>query len=150
PVGWEPLPTAAEYTPPAINAPHLPADPYQIVHEFAASMPERMAAAKLRGFVEDFGGQGLASEPGLIRMRLGVPEGYKESKPGGSAIFSWFRSKSKPVVPNGQEPIELELHMEKPDPTLLRLAVVVAFRPLKDYPPASIRNWQERCDKLND
>lgn len=149
PVGWEPLPTAAECTPQATQSPLPGSDPYQVVHEFSATMPERLAAAKLRGFVEDYGGEVLASEPGLIRMRLGVPDGYTEKKPSGSAIFSWFRSKGKPVVPQGQEPIELELHMEKPDPSLPRLAVVVAFRPLKDYPPASVRCWQERCDKLN-
>ena len=92
-------------------------DPYQVVHEFSATMPERLAAAKLRGFVEDYGGEVLASEPGLIRMRLGVPEGYTGKKPGGSALFSWFR-KGKPPVPQGLEPIQLELHMEKPDPSL--------------------------------
>ena len=150
PVGWEALPTAAMLTPPAIAAPELPRDPYQIVREFEATMPERLAAAKLRGFVEDFGGQVLVSEPGLIRMRLGVPEGYKEQKPSGSAIISWFRSMSKPAVQVGQEPIELELHMDKPDPSLPRLCVVVAFHPMKEYPPASVRNWQERCDKLSD
>lgn len=150
PVGWEPMPTAVALTPPAIAATNLPPDPYQIVHEFEATMPERMAAAKLRGFVDDYGGQVLASEPGLIRMRLGVPEGYKEKKPGGSAIISWFRSMSQPTVPVGQEPIELELHMEKPDPGQPRLAVVVSFRPMRDYPPTSVRKWQDRCDKLND
>jgi serine/threonine protein kinase len=148
PVGWEPLPTAKECTPQARPAPNLPTDPYHVVHEFAAAMPERLAAAKLRGFVDDFGGQVLASEPGLIRLRLGVPEGFEEKKPS-SAIFSWFRSMSKPVVPPGQEPIELELQMEKPNPSLPRLSVVVSFRPMKEFPPASIRGWQERCDKLN-
>ena len=40
-------------------------------------MPERLAAAKLRGFVDDYGGKVIASEPGLIRMRLGVPERHE-------------------------------------------------------------------------
>jgi serine/threonine protein kinase len=149
PVGWEPSATPISFTPPPTEAPDLPADPYQIVHEFTASMPERMAAAKLRGFVEDYGGQVLLSEPGVILMRLGVPEGYKEKKKGGSAIISWFRSMSNPTVPPGQEPIELELHMQKPDPSQPRLAVVVSFRPMKDYPPNNSRVWRERCDKLN-
>jgi hypothetical protein len=148
PVGWEPS-TPVTFTPPAAEAPDLPTDPYQIVHEFTATMPERLAAAKLRGFVDDYGGQVLLSEPGLIRMRLGVPEGYKEKKKSGSAIISWFRSMSNPTVPPGQEPIELELHMQKPDPAQLRLAVVVSFRPMKEYMPNNSRVWRERCDKLN-
>ena len=39
--------------------------------------------------------------------------------------------------------------MEKPDPSQPRLSVVVAFRPLKDYPPKDARNWGTRCDKVN-
>jgi eukaryotic-like serine/threonine-protein kinase len=118
-----------------------------VTHEFEAYLPERMAAAKLRGFVEDFGGQVLASEPGLIRLRLGVPAGYRESKEG-SGIFGWFAAR-RPAVPRGQEPIELELQMEKPDPNQPRLCVVAAFRPLKDYMPRDAGHWEARCDKLH-
>ena len=80
-------------------------------------------------------------------MRIGLPEGYKESK-AGSGIYGWFTAR-RPSVPRGQEPIEVELHMEKPDPSQPRLSVVVAFRPLKDYPPKDARNWGSRCDKVN-
>ncbi len=148
PVGWEPLPTAVEFTPPARPGLNIAPDPLRIIHEFDAFMPERLAAAKLRGFVEDLGGQVLASEPGLIRMRIGVPQGYKEST-GGSGLFGWFRNMSKPSVPCGQEPIELELHMEKPNPSQPLLNVLVAFRPMKDYPPPNPHNWRDRCEKLN-
>jgi serine/threonine protein kinase len=148
PQDWEPLPTAGELTPPARAGLNLPPDPYRITHAFEAYMPERLAAAKLRGFVEDLGGQVLASEPGLIRLRIGVPQGYKET-PTGSGIFNWFRNISKPSVTRGQEPIELELHMDKPNPSLPRLSVLVAFRPLKDYPPPSAHHWRDRCEKLN-
>jgi eukaryotic-like serine/threonine-protein kinase len=148
PIGWEALPTAVDLTPPARSAPNLPTDPFRITHEFDAFMPERLAAAKLRGFVEDMGGQVLASEPGLIRLRIGVPLGYKETKKG-SGLFGWFRNIGKPTVPRGQEPVELELHMEKPNPSQPRLNVLVAFRPLKDYPPPNAHNWRDRCEKLN-
>jgi hypothetical protein len=124
-----------------------PESPYHVTHEFVAFMPERLAAAKLRGFVEDFGGQVLASEPGLIRLRLGVPNGYKEAKTG-SGIFGWFAAR-RPSVPRGQEPIELELHMEKPNTGQACLYVVAAFRPLKDYMPKDQQNWHDRCDKVN-
>lgn len=145
PAGWEPL--AAEEEPEFVPAPRVPESPFHVTHEFEAFMPERLAAAKLRGFVEDFGGQVLASEPGVIRLRLGVPAGYKETKEG-SGLFGWFAGR-KPSVPRGQEPIELELQMDKPDPGQPRLCVVAAFKPLKDYPPKDQGNWQDRCDKLH-
>ena len=95
-------------------------------------------------------GKVLASEPGLIRIRLGVPERRKE-KPSGSAIFRWFRAATQaaPAVVAGQEPIELELYMEKPDPSRSRLSVMVSCRPLPEYPPANIDGWHDRCDRLN-
>ncbi len=147
PAGWEPpLATAEDYQ---FAEQAGPADPFRLVYEFEAFMPERLAAAKLRGFVEDLGGQVLASDPGLIRMWLGVPAGYREAPAGGSGLFNWLRTMRRPSVPRGQEPIELELHVEKPDPSLPRLSVVVALCPLKDYPPSSPRTWRERCDKLH-
>jgi serine/threonine protein kinase len=151
PVGWEPpLPVAEVYNTPAPRtAPDLPADPFQVAYRFEIALPERMAAAKLKGFVDDMGGEVLASEPGLIRMRLGVPKGFKEAPQGGSALFNWFRTIRQPAVPRGQEPIEVELQMEKPDPGQARLNVVVAFHPLKEYPPPSPSNWRDRCEKLN-
>lgn len=149
PEGWEPLAAEEDVEPlvPVVHAPHVPADPFHVLHEFEAYMPERMAAAKLRGFVEDFDGQVLESEPGVIKMRLGVPAGYKETKEG-SGIFGWFAGR-RPAVPRGQEPIELELQMDKPDPGQPRLCVVAAFRPMKDYPPQDQRHWHDRCDKLH-
>jgi serine/threonine protein kinase len=151
PPDWEPPPSrvAELYDEPA-QAPTpaaAPAEPFHVRHEFEAYMPERLAAAKLRGFVEDFGGQVLASEPGVIRMRLGVPAGYRESKEG-SGIFGWFAAR-RPAVPRGHEPIELELQLEKPDPSQPRLCVVAAFRPLKDYMPRDAGSWESRCDKLH-
>jgi serine/threonine protein kinase len=146
PAGWEP-PRMAELEEVPLCELTQPSDPFHVLRAFEAFLPDRMAAAKLRGFVEDFGAEVLASEPGLIRMRIGVPEGYKESNPG-SGIFGWFTAR-RPSVPRGQEPIEVELHMEKPDPSQPRLSVLVAFRPLKDYPPKDQYNWHARCDKVN-
>ena len=123
------------------------AEPFHVTNQFEVSIPERLAAAKLRGFVEDFGGVVLASEPGVIRMRLGVPEGYREQKEG-SGVFGWFAAR-RPAVPRGQEPIEVELQLDKPDPNKARLYVVAAFRPMKDYWPKDVHHWESRCDKLN-
>ncbi len=147
PAGWEPVSAEEPSVSEPLSAVPVPNDPYHVTHEFMAFMPERLAAAKLRGFVEDYGGQVMTSEPGIIRMRLGLPNGYKEAKEG-SGIFGWFSAR-RPSVPRGQEPIELELQMDKPDPGQPRLCVVAAFRPLKDYMPHDKQNWHFRCDKLH-
>ncbi|HSQ55376.1 MAG TPA: serine/threonine-protein kinase, partial [Gemmata sp.] len=151
PEGWEPdLPMAEAFTPAPRPAPMLPADPYHIKHEFSALMPERLVAAKIRGFVDDLQGEVLASEPGLIRLRLGLPSSYQDAPAtGGSTILSWFRTARKPVVTAGQEPIEMEMMLAKPDPSLAKMNVVVAFRPMKEYPPNDLRTWRSRCDKIN-
>jgi serine/threonine protein kinase len=152
PAGWEPpVPPTPEDDPDALPVAaelRQPSDPFHVLQEFEAFMPERLAAAKLRGFVEDCRGSVVDSEPGLIRMRIGLPDGYKESKQG-SGILAWLSSSRRPSVTRGQEPIEVELHLEKPDPSQPRLHVVVAFRPLPDYPPKDLAQWHFRCDKLH-
>ena len=149
PDGWgdADLPMAEEDAPPP--RPSRSDNPFEIAHEFEAMLPERMAAAKLRGFIEDVNGVVLASEPGVIRLCVGVPQGYKEPVPGGSSVFGWLAALRKPAVTRGQEPIEIELQMEKRDPSYPLLSVVLAFRPLKDYPPRDADLWETRCDKLH-
>jgi serine/threonine-protein kinase len=46
-------------------------DPRMVVQELEAWMPEKIAAYKLRGFVQDVGGEVIESVPGVIRVRLG-------------------------------------------------------------------------------
>jgi serine/threonine protein kinase len=148
PLGWEPpLPLAENYTPAPRPGLGLPRDPYQITHEFDANVPERLAAAKLRGFVEDLRGEFLSSEPGLIRIRLGPPAGPKPA--GGTGLFGWLRGTASPGGPPGQEPVELALHLNKPHPSQSRLNVVVHFHPVKGRPPANAAAWRARCDKIN-
>ena len=125
-----------------------PADPFQIAYRFEAVMPERLAAAKLRGFVEDLGGQVLASDPGLIRLRLGVPPGYRDGEGRGNGLLGWLRAWHRPAVPRGQEPIELELHLERLDPSQPQLNVLLRLAPMKDYPPADGSLWSRRCETI--
>ena len=112
-------------------------------------MPERLAAAKIRGFVDDLKGEVLESEPGLIRLRLGLPSHHGDAPATGSTILSWFRTVKKPTVTTGQEPIEMELMLDRPDPSQSRLHVAVAFHPMKEYPPMCPKTWRTRCDKIN-
>jgi serine/threonine protein kinase len=152
PEGWEPPPRSQVVAAPAprSSAEFKLDDPFQVNHEFSAFMPERLAAAKIRGFVDDLKGEVLESEPGLIRLRLGLPN-VQDVAATGSTILSWFRSpkKVKPAVTPGHEPIELELLLDRPDPSQTRLHVVVAFRPMKEHPPADPKVWRTRCDRVN-
>jgi hypothetical protein len=52
-------------------------------------------------------------------------------------------------VQKGNEPIEVQLHMDKPDPQLTRLRVEVACRPVAGYTPGNLAGWRDRCDKVN-
>jgi serine/threonine protein kinase len=155
PVGWEPTAdsdSGIDSTPMPVIPPstvQMPSDPYHVLYGFEVTLPERMAAAKLRGFVDDFAAQVVTSEPGLIRMRFGLPTGFNELPKKSSAIFRWFNGATRPAIAEGQEPIEIELHMEKPDPAHPRLNVLVSFQPLREYPPKDRHTWHARCEKLN-
>jgi serine/threonine protein kinase len=148
PNGYEALQRTAviHLTPPPRPAPDLPRDPYRISYPMEVFMPERLAAAKIRGFVEDLGGEVLESEPGLIRIRIGVPDGYQELN---TPILGWLNTLCKPGVKNGMEPFEVELHLTKPEPYTPRLRVTAFLKPLKDYRPRDIPLWRARCERLH-
>jgi hypothetical protein len=150
PVGWEP-PAAAAVPPPPPPEPRraATADPFQVADEFEITLPERMAAAKIRGFVEDHRGLVVSSEPGVILLQLGLPDGYKPPANQGSSILRWISTVRRPSVARGQEPIEVQLQMDKPDPHLSRLRVAVDCRPVAGYPPGNLAGWRDRCDKVH-
>jgi hypothetical protein len=127
-------------------APSESLERYMVYDQFEAMLTPRMAAAKLRGFVEDVGGTVVESEPGVITMRLAVPEGYGEGPKTRSALFNWLSTVRKPHVARGEEPIEVLMQMQKLPPD--RVGVLVSFQPLRDFPPASIRQWKERCEQV--
>jgi serine/threonine protein kinase len=144
PDGWVPPKRVSMSDTIPFAPPRAAADPFRFTQQFEAFMPERLAAAKLRGFVEDLGGTVLGSEPGLIRLRLDFPGANKASAKS-SGLFGWLnRSPSKPAT----EPVELELHMEKPDPNSSRLSVLVAFRPGQVNRNRDPHHWREKCDHL--
>ena len=65
PAEWEPPPSQiAEEIVEERPAVVRPTDPFHVIHEFEAFLPDRMAAAKLRGFVEDFGGGSTGERTG--------------------------------------------------------------------------------------
>jgi serine/threonine protein kinase len=122
-------------------------DPFLLADRLEAMLPEKLAAAKIRGFVEDIGAEVVASEPGLIRVRHEMPPGWKEPVENqGSRLFAWVAAFRAPIVEKGREPIQIDLQMEKLDPN--RVAVVVSFRPLKWYQPTNTRLWKDRCEAV--
>jgi hypothetical protein len=116
---------------------------------FEVAIPERLIAAKIRGFVEDVDATVLESEPGLIRLQVGLPSNYSSRPVTESSLVNWFKARLKPGVSRGKEPIAVELQMEKPDPSLTRMRVSVACAPVKDYPPRDLNLWRERCGKVH-
>jgi eukaryotic-like serine/threonine-protein kinase len=119
---------------------------FTLSDQFEALLPPRMAAAKIRGFCDDVGGQVLESEPGIVRMRVGVPDGYKD--PGDrSGLRNLLSAIRKPSVRSGREPIEMNLQMRRVD--LNRVAVRVVFYPLEEFVPTDHATWTDRCENLN-
>jgi eukaryotic-like serine/threonine-protein kinase len=113
------------------------ADPFTIVHHFEAWMPEKIASYKLRGFVNDAGGEVMESVPGRIRVRLGG----KGSAYSASGLGSWFGIGRKSSV------IDLELQLQKADPardSLLQITVVL--RPAQAT--TACPDWRDRCAQI--
>lgn len=156
PPGWEPSEHSGRYIPaktpgsrPGLDPVASAPDPFRMADAFEVAIPERLIAAKIRGFVEDVDATVLESEPGLIRLQVGLPSNYQNRPVTESSLFNWFKSKLGAGAPRGKEPIAVELHMEKPDPSLTRMRVSVACAPVKEYPPRDLNLWRDRCCKVH-
>jgi serine/threonine-protein kinase len=111
------------------------ADPQTLVHQLEAWMPEKVAAFKLRGFVQDAGGEVLECVPGRIRVRLGS----RGSVYAGSG--SWFGIGRKSSL------IDLELQLQRADvhrDCLLQITVIL--RPSDKS--GLTTDWRERCSQI--
>lgn len=137
-------------TPAPRPAPHLPRDPFRVQFSFDVAMPEKIAAVKIKGFVDDFSGIVLDSDPGVIRINLGIPKGYSSPNPAkkGSSLFGWLNVIRKPSIEAGQEPIDVEMHLDKLDVSKSLLRVSVTLKPMKEFMPKDQTLWQTRCDRL--
>jgi serine/threonine-protein kinase len=117
-------------------------DPLASVYQLEAYMPERIAVVKLRGYVEDAGGEIVDSVPGLVRVRLGGPRClYRLPSPG--FLASMFNRNA------GQ--IDLELHMEKKNPSQAQLSITLVLRPADQRNGAKVVQtsaWQECCGRI--
>lgn len=136
---WEwTQPSASQYRePPAVNIPQpIPDDsPEMVHHRFEAWMPERMAAVKLGGFIQDMGGKILQSDPGLVRVQIG------EVDTGGWMVALGLR---KPK----HDPILIDFRLDKPNPTENRIDVTVRFYPPDGYKLREPTRWWAACQQL--
>jgi serine/threonine-protein kinase len=120
-----------------LPAPVRIVDPSAVIHELEAWMPERIAAYKLLGFVQDQGGELIESVPGRIRVRLSGALGAPEQGP-----LSWLGLGRKP------SPIEMELNLQRADPTrenLLHITVAMRHPQGRGRPNGE---WQARCTQI--
>ena len=141
-------PKTVDETPPVAKE-----DPYTVVHHLQAWMPERIAVVKLRGFLDDHAAQIVASEPGLIRLRIGPADTS-------SGWFSWLFGRSSAHIPR----VDVEIHMTRhfstetvinlnaSASTILKqsnqLDITVMFRPAGKYRPRQLSDWCNYCDRL--
>src|SRR5262249_47032898 len=94
---------AAALAPSATEAPAH--DPHTLVHHLEAWMPEKVAAFKLRGFVQDVGGEILECVPGRIRVRVG----------GRGSMYSHRGSLSWLGIGRRSGPVDLEMQLQRAD-----------------------------------
>ena len=105
---------------------HAAVDANTIVHRMEAWMPDTIAHYKLRGFVQDMGGEILENAPGLIRVRLGGPAAHLTRV--ASIGSAW---------PGDHNIVDLELHMERTNPhqnNLLQITVLMRPTSRQGFP----------------
>jgi eukaryotic-like serine/threonine-protein kinase len=134
-----PPPTAPMPAPPPCQTPEG-FDPLASVHQLDAWMPETIAQYKLRGFIQDVGGEVLESVPGRIRVRLGGKGSIYEAPQRGS--LSWLGIGRRP------NKIDMELRLERPDDSRgSQLHITVVLRPPN---PAIFGDpaWRKLCTQI--
>jgi len=119
------------------NPDQLVIDSQAIIYHLEAYMPHSIAEHKLRGFVQDAGGELLESIPGLIRVRLGDEETKYELRKG---LFSWFDRRTGLI--------EMYLRVRAADQDRLNTVVLtVLLRSLDGLPPDD-PDWRVRCGRI--
>ncbi|HVS36681.1 MAG TPA: serine/threonine-protein kinase [Gemmataceae bacterium] len=135
-----PAATAPVAAPPPATATPEGYDPLASVHHLEAWMPETIAQFKLRGFIQDVGGEVVESVPGRIRVRLGGKGSVYEAPQRGS--LSWLGLGRRP------NPINMELRLERPDDSRgSQLHITVILRPPH---PAQFGDpaWRRLCTQI--
>jgi tRNA A-37 threonylcarbamoyl transferase component Bud32 len=114
-------------------------DPRILVHHLEAWMPETIATYKLRGFVQDVGGEVVESIPGKIRVRLGG-RGSVYFVPG-AAPLSWLGIGNRNAV------IDMELLLERDLAQQSQVRITVRMRS-PNHKVAVSESFRERCAQV--
>jgi serine/threonine-protein kinase len=97
-------------------------DPWSVVYRLEAWMPEEIAVHKLRGFLEDVGGEVLESVPGQIQVHLGGAGSVYQLEGSGLGWLGLGRRAGR---------VEVDLRMDQSDPERRNLLeITVAMRAL--------------------
>ncbi len=132
-------PAATTPTPAApleITEPAYVVDPNAVIHRLEAWMPEKIAAYKLRGFVEDVGGEVIESVPGMIRVRVG----------GRGSIYARQMANGWLSMMRRAAAIEIELRLNRSLAARdSQLSIAVIMRSLN---PTADLDWRERCTQI--
>jgi serine/threonine-protein kinase len=112
-------------------------DPRAVVHHLEAWMPEKIAVYKMRGFVQDVGGELLESVPGKIRVLLGG----RRSIYGASNALSWMGLSKKGMI-------EMELRLHQGDPGRANQLHITVILMVIGQNAANDPELQARCDQV--
>ncbi|HEX3147942.1 MAG TPA: serine/threonine-protein kinase [Gemmataceae bacterium] len=108
-------------------------EPNTIFRKVEAWMPDRIAVLKLGGFLQDAGGQVVNTQPGLLQATFGV---------GSTGLLSRLFAKPK------GDGIELDLNLDRPNPTQSKLVITAVFRVPGGGPPKNKAAWTDRCLRI--
>jgi serine/threonine protein kinase len=129
--------------------PELAANPkHALIKSFDAWMPEPIAVTKLRGFIEDFDGEIVESEPGRIRAYFGASSSPPTS--GTKGVFGWLTTKFRSLptlVGNQPDPIEMVLYLDRKSRSS-SLELTVILKPFDGHRLVHPHEWQPRCQAL--
>jgi serine/threonine-protein kinase len=109
----------------------IPFDPNVVVHQLEAWMPDVLATCKLRGFVNDMGGEVLESVPGRILVRLGP-----------SSAGNWFGLRRKASI------VDMELLLERNNPRQPSQLLITVKMRSPDTRASANPVWRERCGSI--
>lgn len=135
------------------SAPIIPNNPRAMTQRFDAYMPEPIAVIKLRGFVQDVGGEILDSQPGQIRVRIGH-ESLEPAKPqnGGSVLGSWFGGRSLSTTPApkvGANSVQMQIYLARKNSSQANhLELTVVMQPPDRLPMNNMLEFQTRCERI--
>jgi serine/threonine-protein kinase len=137
--GTAPTPQDASLPERPVAAAAIVFDPNVVVHQMEAWMPDVLATHKLRGFVNDLGGEVIESVPGRILVRLPEGAGIPLTQ---SGLSAWFGLRKKANI------VDMELLLERNNPKHPSQLHITVKMTSPDQKAATSAHWRERCGQI--